>query len=190
MSVFDIITNPLLWAGFFIAGVLFYGTRPKVEMRYSLAIRQLPHVLTALRDKGLEGADVKLDHPLSSRSLEFRKYLNDKQYGFAMVLPIIEWTDPFREEVREMLASINVPVIDKPSKRKNGLPVMWADFGKDVEAAHEAARRIFREIYGVPIADNLECRTFGILQGADLMDHPDKQPAEWMRFVQHRRRKD
>ena len=63
------------WTGCFAVGFfLYYLTRPVVEQRYSVAIRQVPHVLIAPRDKGLADADVILTHPMSSRSIEFRKY--------------------------------------------------------------------------------------------------------------------
>ena len=61
--------------------LLYYLTRSVVEQRYSVAMRQVPHVLIAPRNKGLADADVILTHPMSSRSIEFRKYPDGTRYG-------------------------------------------------------------------------------------------------------------
>lgn len=114
--------------------------------------------IASLLKRGLDGGFLIIRISLSSRFIQFRKYIRSPgDYGIEFSFPKAQWSRDYFGQVAALCDFRLQEYVIKEELYESSMTFLYADFGKDDKAATEFAKAVLMDVFEVTSLQSLFC---------------------------------
>jgi hypothetical protein len=163
-----------------LVALVLFALRPAVRAlkatHSDLDRKGMKRELEVLLRRGYDGGYLIFTDAKTSRFMQFRKYVHAKgQLGLETHFPRVGWSEEFYSRVQDVLRRMRIAHDRRVLEQ--GVEMIYADFGTDLETAVDFADSIFTEVFELN-PPRIAATGDGMSPFDETIDTPER-PSAW-----------